>query len=266
VRGEFVDVGGVRLYYYAAGTRGAGDPVLLLHGFATSAHLWRRVIPLVPAGHRVIALDLPGHGRSESPNGECTAAAHSQLVRGVLDELRSGRVNVVAHGFGCEIAVQLTRDDGRIGSLLLVAPAGEEQRTPSVPAEGSAAAKTLKLRWGTPATALLRRYLLRGYANRALGRRSLERHLQWFKVRSRRAALLRQIDSIAQSVAAPVALKQRFEILTGAGDPFVSVRRIGARFLAPNRGTLTTLGGERHFLPEEAPDTVARILSRLLAR
>ena len=32
MRGEFVDVGGVRLYYYAAGTRGGGDPIVLVHG------------------------------------------------------------------------------------------------------------------------------------------------------------------------------------------------------------------------------------------
>ena len=36
MRGEFVDVGGTRLYYYAAGTRGAGEPIVLIHGFRTS--------------------------------------------------------------------------------------------------------------------------------------------------------------------------------------------------------------------------------------
>ena len=49
MRGEFLDLGGARLYYYAAGTRGAGDPVVFLHGFPTSSHLWRDVVPLVPA-------------------------------------------------------------------------------------------------------------------------------------------------------------------------------------------------------------------------
>lgn len=266
MRGEFVDVGGVRLYYYAAGTRGAGEPVLLLHGFATSAHLWRQVIPLVPHGHRVIALDLAGHGRSEAIRGEdCTAAAHAALVRGMLEELRSGPVNVVAHGFGCEVAVQLAADTNSTRNMLLVAPAGEEQRPPAVPVERSLPARALRLRWGSAATLPLRRHLRRGYASTAVARRSLERHLQWFRARSRRESLVKQLESIASSRAAPVILSRPFEILTGAGDPYVSVQRVGNRFLAPGRGTLTTLGTERHFLPEEAPDTVAKILARLLA-
>ncbi|MEX2325322.1 MAG: alpha/beta fold hydrolase, partial [Gemmatimonadaceae bacterium] len=60
MRGEFVDVGGVRLYYYAAGTRGGGDPIVLLHGFATSSVLWRGLIPLLPPGRRIVAADLLG--------------------------------------------------------------------------------------------------------------------------------------------------------------------------------------------------------------
>src|SRR5436190_23400295 len=62
MRGEFVDVGGVRLYYYAAGTRGVGEPVVFLHGFPASGHLWSDVVPLVPVGHRVVVVDVLGYG------------------------------------------------------------------------------------------------------------------------------------------------------------------------------------------------------------
>ena len=47
MRGEFVDVGGTRLYYYAAGTRGKGEPILLIHGEAahsSTPHLGRNAI------------------------------------------------------------------------------------------------------------------------------------------------------------------------------------------------------------------------------
>ena len=67
MRGEFVDVGGARLYYYAAGSRGAGEPIVLIHGFPTSSHLWRDVVPLLPTGRRVVVLDLLGYGRSDPP-------------------------------------------------------------------------------------------------------------------------------------------------------------------------------------------------------
>src|SRR5688500_17555445 len=69
VRGEFLDLSGARLYYYAAGSHGDGDPVLFLHGFPTSSHLWQDVVPHVPPGHRVVVVDLLGFGRSDFPNG-----------------------------------------------------------------------------------------------------------------------------------------------------------------------------------------------------
>jgi pimeloyl-ACP methyl ester carboxylesterase len=267
LRGEFVDVRGVRLYYYAAGTRGAGDPVVLLHGFAASAHLWRQVIPRVPSGHRVVALDLAGHGRSEAPNGsDCDIATQAALTARLLDELRTGPVHVVAHGCGCEIALLLAAHPGRVRTLLLIAPAGTGQRLPAAPAGRSRASLALRLPWSAAAIAPLRGFLARGYVSAAIAERSLGRHLQWFRDRGRRATLVNQLRALRRVDATPVQLEQPFELLTGGADPFVSVRRVGARFLSPGRGTHTTLGGERHFLPEEAPDTVAKLLARLLGR
>jgi pimeloyl-ACP methyl ester carboxylesterase len=238
---------------------------VLLHGFATSAHLWRQVIPRVPSGHRVVALDLAGHGRSEPPAAaEPHVAQHAQLTQRLLDELQTGPVHVVAHGCGCEIALALAAQPGRVHSLLLIAPAGSGQRLPATPAGRSRASLALRLPWGSPAIAPLRSFLARGYVNAALAERSLGRHLQWFRDRDRRTTLMRQLRALADEEAAPVQLEQPFELLTGGADPFVSVRRVGARFLSPGRGTHTTLGGERHFLPEEAPDTVAKVLARLL--
>ena len=48
MRGEFVDLGVTRLYYYAAGTRGAGEPVVFLHGFPASGQLWHGVVREMP--------------------------------------------------------------------------------------------------------------------------------------------------------------------------------------------------------------------------
>jgi len=265
MRGEFVDVAGTRLYYYAAGTRGAGAPVLLIHGFATSANVWRQVVPLIPAGHRVIAVDLGGHGRSETAtSGDYGPDAHARLLQGLLNELSSGPVHVAAHGFGCEIALKLAAEQSSVLSALLVSPAGLDQRSPCVPKLRSTAAVALQLPWGAVSTRPLRRHLARGYANPATAAHSLERHLQWFRDRSRRSALVAQLEALTGRRATAAELQQPFEIIVGGGDPFVSSRKVSARFLAPSRGTLTMLGGERHFLPEEAPDTLARLLARLL--
>ena len=60
--------GELRLHYLDEGPEGA-DPVLLMHGEPSWSYLYRKMIPpLVRAGHRVIALDLIGFGRSDKPS------------------------------------------------------------------------------------------------------------------------------------------------------------------------------------------------------
>ena len=59
-----VTIQNLRLHYTEAGE---GDPILLLHGFPTSSHLYRNILPQLAKTHRAIALDLPGYGLSDKP-------------------------------------------------------------------------------------------------------------------------------------------------------------------------------------------------------
>jgi pimeloyl-ACP methyl ester carboxylesterase len=67
VRTHYIDVQGLRLFY-----REAGDPnaptILLLHGFPTSSHMYRHLIPLLADRYHVVAPDLPGFGFSDAPD------------------------------------------------------------------------------------------------------------------------------------------------------------------------------------------------------
>ncbi|TMC49872.1 MAG: alpha/beta hydrolase [Chloroflexi bacterium] len=86
---------------------GEGSPVLLLHGWPDSSYLWRHQIPaLAAAGHRVIAPDLRGFGRSDRPS-EATAYAMTTLVAdvaGILDAAGVERATVVGHDWGASLA------------------------------------------------------------------------------------------------------------------------------------------------------------------
>jgi alpha/beta hydrolase fold len=63
---RFAEVNGIRLHYLSAGQ---GDPVLLLHGYAQTSHMWRPLIAELARTHRVIAPDLRGFGESAKPEG-----------------------------------------------------------------------------------------------------------------------------------------------------------------------------------------------------
>lgn len=109
---------------------GAPDaPVLLLvHGWAVSAYLWRHNIkPLAAAGHRVLAVDLPGHGLSDAPSapGSYTVQAFARYVLETLDACGVARAAVAGQSMGGKVAVQAALDaPERVSQLLLYGAVG----------------------------------------------------------------------------------------------------------------------------------------------
>jgi pimeloyl-ACP methyl ester carboxylesterase len=104
-----IDSGGVRLHVVEAGPGATsdGETVLLLHGWPDTSELWRhQVRELAAAGHRVIAPDQRGFGRSDRPEGvEAYNLLHPiQDAVVVLDGLGAGAVHVVGHDWGAAVA------------------------------------------------------------------------------------------------------------------------------------------------------------------
>ena len=61
---HYVEIGGLRIHYV---DEGQGEVILCLHGEPTWAYLYRKMIPLLAARHRVVAMDFAGFGRSDKP-------------------------------------------------------------------------------------------------------------------------------------------------------------------------------------------------------
>ncbi len=89
-----------------------GTPVLLLHGWAISAYLWRHnIAALAEAGFRVHAPDLPGHGNSDAPlaKGSYTLEAIADDIAALMDALGLERAAVVAQSMAGRIGIELAR-------------------------------------------------------------------------------------------------------------------------------------------------------------
>jgi pimeloyl-ACP methyl ester carboxylesterase len=114
-----VDADGVRLA--ARAWPGGGPPVLLLHGLASSSHIWDLVAPRLAPAHHVVAFDQRGHGRSEKPSSgygfERTTADAVAVIRAA--GLR--RPVVVGHSWGANVALELAvRHPRRVCGIVLV--------------------------------------------------------------------------------------------------------------------------------------------------
>ena len=99
---------------------GEGPPVLLIHGFPTSSHLWRREIPLLSSRMRVVAPDLLGYGDSEKPAGaDLSIIAQAGYLSELLERLQIERPAVVGHDIGGGVA-QLLAMDGKAAALVVL--------------------------------------------------------------------------------------------------------------------------------------------------
>jgi|ERR1019366_789365 pimeloyl-ACP methyl ester carboxylesterase len=114
--------GGSRIFYHRSGK---GPPIVLLHGIAHSSQAWERIIPALVDRYEVIALDLPGCGRSDKPDTDYSLGTQAAAVRYVLDRLHLDLVTVIGHSLGGGVAMTLAYQyPERVGRLGLVASAG----------------------------------------------------------------------------------------------------------------------------------------------
>lgn len=119
---------GYDLRMLEAGTNSSAPPLLLMHGWAVSSYLWRHnILPLAAAGHRVICVDIPGHGQSSAPaaRGSYTLANLARMVGQLLDTLGIERVSILAQSMAGKFAVRFALDaPERVDQLLLFGPVG----------------------------------------------------------------------------------------------------------------------------------------------
>jgi pimeloyl-ACP methyl ester carboxylesterase len=119
--------GGLGVRVLEAGP-GSGPAVVLLHGWAVSSYLWRHnILALAEAGHRVVAIDLPGHGLSDSPQapGGYAIGRFTRAVLDVMDALGISRAGIAAQSMGGKVAAQVALEaPGRVSQLLLFGPVG----------------------------------------------------------------------------------------------------------------------------------------------
>ena len=100
---------------------GSGPTILLLHGFGAAIDWWDEIAPALAADHRVVRLDLIGHGGTEAPRTGYMIVRQAELASAILDKLGVERVTVIAHSMGGEVATALAdRKPERIERMILI--------------------------------------------------------------------------------------------------------------------------------------------------
>jgi pimeloyl-ACP methyl ester carboxylesterase len=122
VRYRTVSIDGVDVFYREAG-RADAPAVLLLHGFPSSSHMFRDLIPALAERHRVVAPDYPGFGHSAMPARDrfaYTFDGYARLVSTLTERLGLGRHALYVMDYGAPIGFRLaTARPDRVSAIVV---------------------------------------------------------------------------------------------------------------------------------------------------
>jgi pimeloyl-ACP methyl ester carboxylesterase len=267
-RDRAIQVGGLRLHYSVWGPRSAPS-LILLHGGAANSHWWDWVAPRLAENLRVLALDFPGHGKSDWPRPP--RYRMEDLARAVMnfaDGLGMDRLNLVGHSMGGKVAMLVGAwHPRRMRSLVVVDAA------PDVSADGLAQMRRIGTRplrrFGSrrvaaqafrlippetvAAPARLRGLALRSTRHRGHGRWSIGPDREFFA-------------RVAPQVAWPLLPRIGCPtlILRAEKSSILSRRTAQAMRRAIPRSTLREISRTCHHLILERPGEVARAIRDFL--
>lgn len=108
---------------------GKSDKVLLLiHGLGTSAKSWIKNIPSLSKEFRVIAVDLPGYGKSDKGYYSYSMSWYAKFLTEMLDVLKIEKATFIGHSMGGQISlVAALNYPNKVDKLVLISPAGFEK-------------------------------------------------------------------------------------------------------------------------------------------
>lgn len=119
--GNTEQLGDLEMYYE---TRGAGEPLLLLHGGTGIGANWELIFAEPPAGFQLLSPDLRGHGRSTNPARKFTFRQAALDVFALLDRLKLARCKAIGLSMGAKTLLHMaTQQPERIAAMVLVSAA-----------------------------------------------------------------------------------------------------------------------------------------------
>lgn len=266
-----VEIHGRKLSYRVGGT---GPLILLVHGMGGSASTWKHVMPALGDYFRVIAPDLPGHGRSEDPGDDYSLGAFASTLRDLMVALGHTCATVVGHSLGGGVAMQFAYQHPEFCQRLVLVGSGGLGR------EVSTMLRMLSLPGAEVALLMACARQVRGMLE-TVGRWTIRAKIEnrprtlelWRSYTSlgedgTRRAFLRTLRAVVNSRGQAVSAANRLHIagefptliIWGRDDGIIPVEHAFAAHEAIPKSWLEVVAGVGHYPHCEAPGRFVEIL------
>lgn len=100
----FTEIDGIKINYEI---KGEGEAVVLLHGWGANITLFANLIELVSKKYKVIALDMPGFGKSSEPPDSWKVSDYSEFVIKFLSSMGVEKATLLGHSFGGRVIIKM---------------------------------------------------------------------------------------------------------------------------------------------------------------
>jgi pimeloyl-ACP methyl ester carboxylesterase len=272
---KFVTVNEARLHFVI---KGAGRPVVLIHGNPGSCQDWGRLYGPLASRYCGFAFDRPGHGHSDRPNHRpITVDVQAQMLHTALKELNVEQPILVGHSWGGALAVAYALEfPGDLSGAVLLAPAVYESedgvsflsKVPAWPVVGDLVNFLF--------TPLLGAWIVREdlqkafspdlvpkhYLRHVLSEWTRPRKVKWYSVDD---ALLN--ESLVKFAARYSGIRVPVVIVTGDSDLIVPAKENAHRlYEALPHAELIVLEKTGHQIPFTRPDAVVDAIDRVAAK
>lgn len=273
---HYTDVGGLRMHYVDEGPS-TSDPILMLHGEPSWSYLYRHMIPIcAAAGHRVIAPDLIGFGKSDKPVAvdDYSYQAHMNWLTRFVEQLDLTNITLVCQDWGSLLGLRLAAEQADRFAAIVVGngmlPTGDN-KVPMV--------FHLWRNFATYSPWFPVSRIVNAGSFRTLGpdeRRAYDAPFPGRRYKAGARAFPRLVPIHPDDPAAD-ANRRAWQVLESWRKPFLTtfsngdpITRGGDRFMqsripgAHGQPHVTLKGG--HFLQEDSPVPFARAINELLER
>jgi pimeloyl-ACP methyl ester carboxylesterase len=140
--------------------RGAGDPtIMFVHGWACDRSFFAPQAEHFVKQHRVVSVDLRGHGESDQPSGAYPIATYADDLAYLIDHLGVGSVVAIGHSMGALVAAQLAASHPRSVTAIVMVEPGPFAAPPDTRAAFEAIANAIEAGNQDPRREFIRNYL-----------------------------------------------------------------------------------------------------------
>ncbi len=249
---------GVRLYYETAGRRRGADPVLIfVHGWCCNIEHWAPVASAFASTHRVVSLDLRGHGKSDAPPKGYSNAKFAGDVAAVARAAGVTDAVVIGHSMGARVALGTAKLHKDLVRAFVMADVSVGGYVPPAELEANADFRLVVERGYEGAEILYRRFFnppQSAFADRVIA--EAMRTPLHVVVEARRALMTTNSAAIAKGVRQPVLFINASFGNTRTADEIHA--------LLPH-AEFAQVAMSGHFVQLEVPDQVEAMIRRFLA-